>query len=117
MAAGPKRHKHVCAEWNLLGHGAGFFHQRDLFTIHRHAVELRPESSRKRIELIERADGGKSFRIELDTGVRRIDTSTPARGFLGITRMRRAVGAEKKLRAAAQHGMHQRLTMLLAFDN
>src|SRR5256886_12659288 len=60
------------------------------------------------LEALERAGRLEGLRVQLDAGVRGEDAGAAARGFLGVARVRRAVGAEKQPRAAARHGAEQR---------
>ena len=60
--------------------------------------------------------GAEYFGIELDAGVCGIDTGTAAGGFLGVARMRCAVGAEEKLGIAAHRRLDQRLAIFLTLE-
>ena len=69
------------------------------------------------LEALERAGRLEGLRVQLDAGVRGEDAGAAARGFLGVARVRRAVGAEKQPRAAARHGAEQRRTVGLGLEH
>ena len=68
-------------------------------------------------ETIQRIGLLKHFCIQFNRRVRGVDAGVPACGFLISARMRRAVGAEKKLFVATGGGLDQREPMRFALQD
>src|SRR5688500_5071212 len=93
--ARPERHEAVLTERQLLWNLRFLLFQSDSLRVYRQAIVLRAEAARESLEPIERAGLIEGLCIELDTGVRRVDARAPATRLLGVTRVGRAVGAQK----------------------
>ena len=70
----------------------------------------------ERLQPVERRGLLEDLGVELDGSMRGINTRAAASGLFGVTRVRRAVGAEKKLRVAACGCGNQRAAVRLALQ-
>src|SRR6187399_71682 len=92
----------------------GLARERHIVAVPRQSIEVGAEVTREPFEAIERACRLERLRVKSQCDGRRIATRAAARIFLGVLRMRRGIGAEKKFRAAARRGCEQRFAMPLA---
>src|SRR5205807_597174 len=102
---------------DFLGDGPFLAPQGDRVSVYRQAVKLGTEPASKAFELVERRGLLEGSSVELDRRMRRIDARTAARRLFRAARVRRAVGAEKKLRIARDRRFDQRLAMCLALKH
>src|SRR5580704_12557819 len=83
----------------------------------RQPVEIRTVQRREHLEAIERAFFLEHLGVKLEGAGRGENAGAAAGGLLGRDRMRRAVGAEKELRAAGGSGAAQRQPVLFALGD
>src|ERR1700730_7678620 len=114
---GAQRHQLLGAERIACRHFPRLLHQGDRCTVTRQAIEVGTVAGGEGLEPLERAGRLEGLRVQLDGGVRAEDACAAARPFLGLTRMRRAVGAEKQPRASRRHGTQQRRAVGLRLEH
>ena len=79
----------------------------------RQPVEIRAELAGECLQSLQRAGCFERLRVQLDGRMRGEDAGAAAGRFLGVPRVRRAVGAEEEARIAARRGVEQRLAVVL----
>src|SRR3989338_7621304 len=99
---GTQRHQAVFSKCEALLNLPAFLAQRDLAGVARQAVEVRAVKAGKPFQPVQRAKLFKGFGVQLEGGVRGVDAGAAAGGFLGVLRVRRAVGAEEKFRVRSE---------------
>src|SRR4051812_24281982 len=78
--------------------------QPQAFGIARQSIEIRAEVRRKSLQALQPARRLEGLRVQFDARVRGEHAGTAAGVFLGVLRMRRAVGAEEEARIPAGRG-------------
>ena len=89
------------AEFDAVRHLPAFLAQRDLAGVARQAVIIRTMKAGEAFQFVQCVQLFERFGIQFDRGVGGVDAGAAAGGFLGVLRVRRAVGAEKEFRVAA----------------
>ncbi len=114
---GAQRDNVQLAEWQAGRGGPFFTNQGDAIGVGRQTVEARAVEAGKRFELVQRITLFERFGIQLDGGVRGVAAGAAAGGFLGVLGVRRRIGAEEELRAAAGGGVEQGFLMGIALED
>src|ERR1700733_4862185 len=104
LAASPEGNELFLAEGKTVRNRPGIAQQSDLLVIAAQAVEVRAEFGGKALQTVQSARGLEDFCIGPEGCVRGKDSGAAAGRFLRRACMGGAVGAEKKLGAAARRG-------------
>src|SRR5690606_20643081 len=106
---GHQRHHGVRAQGHGRGQLPGVLLQGDGGGVARQAVEVGAVETGKGFEPVQGVVAMEEFRIQFHRRVMAVATGTAAGGFLALPGVRGGVGAEEKLRAAAEGGGDQRV--------
>ena len=113
----PQRDQSIGAVRYFVGHGPDASGESDLPAIARKAVKISAMKAGKSFELIQASGRVKRFRVEFDAGMRGIETRATAGSFLGMARVRCAVGTQEKFRIARSSRLDQCQPVLFAFQD